>query len=490
MNTANYKHIAEEMNKEYARVKDLLIKKNENIIIDINTIDFDKSINQDNAPKNVQEEIIQVALDLTSTPLNNYADYTISQIGSLQFWRDSDSILIIDSDSNKFVAYGKDNDFFPELIPIDEIDLQSNESLVNKACKVNSNLVMEYNPQILNNAHDYIKRINISPKLSYKNPESNSLFVNTYSTARDYLKNISSKLNINSLVNLRKTIKLKADIIKTRIISQRLLVQARNRFDSGYKRTEEQEYYVDQYIIRKTENNVFELYDSDNKLLLVGFPGKENVVLQNNLGSYDELNKALKSLSNTNISMKGNELVEKQYQVSVFSLIRKLANYENGNYKFKLADDNIYIRKNKDVLEINNNQGSTLLSATKKGNQVDLSQSEIFKLDKVIEQDITNKEQNLIIPDIALIVKSYLDINQVEKIEKNNFTLIYNSESKTIEYQDKLDPNNYFQAQQTLKGWQRLKGQIKVEKQEYFSQLKTRLASLQSSRIHDKSQKL
>lgn len=489
MNIAVYKNIAIEMNKEYSRLQSILNNQKE-ALVNINTIDFNKKSDRDNELKNKQEEIVQIALDLTNTSLNNHADYTISQIGNYQFWRNSESVAIIDSESNKLVAYGKDNDFFPEIIPINEINLQLTESLINKVYEANPKLILEYDPQILSNVYNHIKKINISPPQSYKSQEQNSLLVNTYTTVRDYLKNISVKLNINNLINFRQTIKLQADIIRTRIISQRLLIQAKNKFDYGYKKTNEQEYYVDRYIVRKIENNAFEIYDPNRKLLLVGFPGKENVVLQGNLGSYNELSKALKSFSNNSMSVIGNKRVEKQYQISVFSLMRKLANYENGNYQFKLNKDNIYMRKSKNVIELNNNQGANLLSVSPKSKQVNLSISEVFNLNKAIEEDLNNKKQDLIISNVSFTVKSYLDINQVNKIEKNNFVLSYNPKSQIIEYRDKLDLNNNFKSQKTLNGWKRVEGQITSEKHKYFAQLKIKIDSFQNSKIHDKSQKL
>lgn len=494
MNQAAYKEMAKILNEEYLKYQNqkLDIELNNNLSLTNKFENSNRIIFNDNQLEDVQQYITQAALDLTDSSLNNHTDYTVSQIKNYQFWRSSNEILVVDSEANNLVTYAKLEDFFPKIIPTNEIKLQSTNFLLNIARESNTNLKLEYNYQIIKDTKQYIKSLNLYSQKIQEHQKSINKLTNKFKNVSSYLKDFSSKLSKDSLTKIQQKISFKAKKIKTQIVAQRLVSQASNIFDVAFQKTEEYKYNIGQYSVRKTNNNTLEIYDENKDLLLVSVLGKEKVVLNNHLGNLNDLTKALDTFKQKNIRVVGDKKIAKQYESAVFNLVRNLSEYKNGNHTFELDNNCIKLSKKFDVISLYNAKGISILTANPTGYEVNLALKHISTLNNKILQDLQVIEQENSVSYAANVVKKYLDFKSINDLEKVNFKLSYDPKSKIITYLDKLNPNDSFQAENNSNGWKRISGRITFEKKELFVRLNNQINSYQEININTqtRSQKI
>ncbi len=385
---------------------------------------FDKervSGQQDSSSKDfdsqTQEELIRVATDLTDTnDLNNLSDYTVSQIGDYQIWRDSDEIAIVDTKSDRLVAYGEINsDFFIKATPQTNLpDLDNQDKLLSKVVKLNPDLNLEYNAKVIDKAHkfiapldpvsraDEIKKHQESVLSRISQAEITAKLKIAFDSVKESLKDASTKLKSSfqdNILNAGANIKRKSELIATQLLSQKLMNKSLSKFESAYQKTKEECYSIGNYKIVRERDANFKLYNKDEQLILSfqqkpsKIIGRDKPVLKSHSGDLNAVTQALTSVGNIN---------------------------------------NLAVS------------------------------------DQTVDLDLENKEQDRRFSQASKTIKSYLDINQESRIEKTGFVVSFDLTTKTIKYQDKQDQANNFEAKLVGKGWQRVQGSINAEKAEYF----------------------
>jgi hypothetical protein len=204
------------------------------------------------------------------------------------------------------------------------------------------------------------------------------------------------------------------------------------------------------------------------------------------------LREALDTFRQKDIKVIGDEKIAKQYESTVFNLVRNLSKYKNGNYIFELNDTCIKLSKKSDVILLHNAKGVSILTANPTGYEVNLPLKNISTLNNKILQNLQVIEQENSVPYAADVVKKYLDFKSTNDIEKVNFKLSYDPKAKIITYLDKLNPNDSFQAENNSNMWKRVSGQITSEKKELFVRLNNQINSYQEININtkNKSQKI
>ena len=95
------------------------------------------------------------------------------------------------------------------------------------------------------------------------------------------------------------------------------------------------------------------------------------------------------------------------------------------------------------------------------------AQPKIDSINQLLPSDFQQKQ----VEEIAPLLKKYLELNETNKVDKDNLLVSFNPKNNIIYYQDKKQPENKLSALLTKDGWQNIKTKISPEKQEYFSQV-------------------
>ncbi len=95
------------------------------------------------------------------------------------------------------------------------------------------------------------------------------------------------------------------------------------------------------------------------------------------------------------------------------------------------------------------------------------AQPKIDSINQLLQSDFQQKQ----VEEIAPLLKKYLELNETNKVDKDNLLVSFNPKNNSIYYQDKKQPENKLSALLTNDGWKNIKTNISPEKQEYFSQV-------------------
>jgi hypothetical protein len=435
----------------------------------------------DSTSQQTQEDIIQIAADLSedNNLLNQDADYTVSQIGDYQIWRDKDEIAIVNSESNQLVAYGEtNNDFFTKRTPQRNIpNINDQSRLINKIANYNSGLNLEYKKGTVDRAYEFIQPYDpINKAKVVANSQINKPFENikeniaeTLNNVQKYIKDSSTKVQSVFNENISKVainVKKKAKLIALKLNSNKLMKLSLDKFEAANLKTGESRYNIGAYEIHQNEDKSFKIY-TKNKELLLSFEQKSDTiisgskpVLRSHSNNLTEINNAVKTVSNPNNLATGNPGIEKEYQSKVFGLTQEISQYPNG--KHQIADT--YLFKTKDSLLITDSRGNQLIAADKNKNIGYVSINKLDELTNIASQDRK-------ISQAAKTVEAYLKLNGVSKVDKPDFVVEFDQSSKTIRYLDKTDKSNQFTAKKSSQGWRRIEGDLAPEKSQYFVEI-------------------
>jgi len=434
-----------------------------------------------------QNKLIEIASSLTRDiqPNNSNVDMSMNRIGNYEIWRDQDDIAIINAKDNKIVAYGNNSqDFFPIKIEESRLDqFNSPDRLLGKITQYNPQMELKYDSNTVANAHEQLRPLEpVFKALNQQETRPEKSFGQKLSASvKDFVKSLQKFTNkgsqkIGALASeLLLDAKERTNSIGSKLLSERIMKHSLQKFEQAFERTGENSYSLGDYTIQKIEDQ----NQKDRNILLV-VDKNQGILLSLNMNSdktqkpelrfyqpdLKKLNQAANYLVNPNNQAIGSIAKENEYQSKVTGVIKELASYKNG--KTQLANTDKYIIKTEDSISLQDTRGNNLIVADSSQNSSFASTKELDNIKKAIQVDKYELRQQELVDKIAPTIKQYLDINQRTTIDKDNFIVSYDPQSNVINYQDKSDPENFLQAEQTNKGWSRIKSNITPAKEKYF----------------------
>lgn len=124
------------------------------------------------------------------------------------------------------------------------------------------------------------------------------------------------------------------------------------------------------------------------------------------------------------------------------------------------------IEKNNQNITIKSPQGTTLVSATSQGVNSQISLNQI----KQINQTLKEEKQQKRVETIAPLLVDYLNLNRTSNISKANFSIEYNSNERTITFENHKNPSEFLKAQLKDDKWLDLGSSISQSEESRFTE--------------------
>lgn len=346
--------------------------------------------------------------------------------------------------------------------------------LLNTAKSLNS----EYRTLLKKYSHDFIKEqkdliTSFQPKI-----RAMSNNINSRIKASGAFEDLTISIKPDNFIIQPETL-AQSELIKSeqksKQLSNPLMQHSSIKFWQGHKRTEESEYSIGNYKIERSENGKYNVRDANNELLIsFEYRSTENsaypkLILTSNSENPHVINQALKEFSKTQILSQGSPEAEKVYHKKITNILDQLSSYGNNFTVIRNTKSVISLQKNNEDITIRDENGDALIVANSQKINTSISSEKINSINQLLQSHSQQKQ----VEEIAPTLKKYLDLNETNRIDKDNLLVSFDPQTETIYYQDKKQPENKLSALLTQDGWKNIITNISPEKQEYFSQVVT-----------------
>ncbi|WP_036486844.1 hypothetical protein [Myxosarcina sp. GI1] len=423
-----------------------------------------------------QNTLVEIALNLTEPAREVLQDteLNVSQIGDYQLWRDRDDIALIDVKNNELIVYSQTNvNIFPETANSERLqELTGNSnSLWQKIKTEHPTLDTNYRAEAISSAASKFQPLDPTTKTrsqlesqqvpSLSSSERRSLeqtlslvkeqvnkIQERYSQTKNWLGKISESISQNVERDRHKAktwFDTQTQKIAAYVTTKRLIEHAYHKYQTGERRLGDNKYSVGDYNIERTKSGEYQIRDRQNKTI-AAFKELEGSILSKNRltctaynSNLDELQGAMKAFKDPSLTAKGTQKQENTYELQLNQIIKQVANNDReisqigmSKYSIELHSDRLIVKKdNKNIIEAN---------ATGTFSQIGISEIDEIK------RELNKEKQQKRVDTIAPILSNYLNLNQTHKVDKASVLVEYLSDTKTIIFRDKNNPEESLEA--------------------------------------------
>ena len=127
---------------------------------------------------------------------------------------------------------------------------------------------------------------------------------------------------------------------------------------------------------------------------------------------------------------------ENTYQNKISQILEQLSLYSNNFHIIQNVTSVISLKKDENGLIVRDQNGQILISANSKGVSSSVSYEIIDSIAQLIHLDYQQKQVEAIAP----ILKKYLELNNTNKIDRDDISLFFAPQTESIYFQYKKQP--------------------------------------------------